>query len=131
MEARQHCHGADHFVADFVAKLRAKATDLAAYAPDPARTCEKVATDLEADFRAWWLAGLTVGEAAKESGYSEERLREMARDGILPHHKTEGTKGHLSIARCDLPRRPKPPESTVASLEARLLGKRPPLRPAS
>jgi hypothetical protein len=125
--------GADDFVGKFVANLKAKATELAAYgAPDSAKTCEQIATDLDADFRAWWLAGLTVGEAARESGYSEERLREMARDGILPHHKTEGTKGHLSIARCDLPRRPKPPESTgVASLEARLLGKRPPLRPAS
>lgn len=125
--------GADQFVGEFVAKLRAKAVELRAYgAPDPAQTSERVAQDLEDSFRAWWLAELTVSEAATESGYSEERLREMARDGTLPHRKGQGERGHVVIARCDLPRRPKPPESTVSSLEARLLKPRkPPLRSAS
>jgi hypothetical protein len=27
-------------------------------------------------WRAWWLADLTVAQAAEESGYSEERLRD-------------------------------------------------------
>lgn len=122
---------ADRFVGDFLAKLRAKSADLRAYgASAPAQACEQVATELEADWRAWWLAGLTVSEAATESGYSEERLREMARDGTLPHEKGEGSRGHLTIARRDLPRRPKPTPAPVSSLEQRLLHPRPqaPLR---
>jgi hypothetical protein len=113
---------AERFVGAFVAKLRAKSAELEAYgASDPAKTCGQVAADLEADFRAWWLAELTVSEAARESGYSEERLREMARDGTLPHRKGEGERAHVMIARCDLPKRPKTPEATVSTLEARLL----------
>jgi hypothetical protein len=99
---------ADRFIAGFVARLRAKAADLRAYgAMDPAVTCERNAQDLEEAFRAWWLAQLNVAEAADESGYSEERLREMARDGRLPHRKGEGSRGHITLARCDLPQRPK------------------------
>jgi hypothetical protein len=109
-----------------ITELRVKAADLRAYgATDPAQTCERNARDLEDSFRAWWLADLTVADAAKESGYSEERLREMARDGALPHKKGQGERGHVTVARCDLPRRPRPSDSTVTSLEVRLLRKRP------
>jgi hypothetical protein len=123
----------DRFIGEFVAKLRAKAGELRAYgAGDAAQTSERVAQDLEDSFRSWWLAELTVSEAAKESGYSEERLREMARAGTLPHRKGEGERGHVVIARCDLPRRPKSHQSTVTCLEARLLKPRKaPLRSAS
>jgi hypothetical protein len=125
---------ADRFVGDFLAKLRAKCAELRAYgASDSAQACEQVAVELEADWHAWWLAGLTVGEAAAESGYSEERLREMARDGTLPHRKGDGTRGHLTISRSDLPRRPKVTGAPVSSLEQRLLHRHPtpPLRKQS
>lgn len=114
----------DRFVEGLLAKLRAKSADLRACgAPDAAQAFAYVATEVEADWRAWWLAGLTVSEAAEESGYSEERLREMAREGTLPHQKGDGTRGHLSIARRDLPRRPKPATAPASSLEQRLLRK--------
>jgi hypothetical protein len=117
---------AEEFVGEFVAKLRAKAAELRSYgALAPAQTCERNAQDLEDSCRGWWLAELTVADAAKESGYSEERLRQMARDGDLPHAKAEGSRGHVLIARCDLPRRPKPPVSPMSSIQERLLGKRP------
>jgi hypothetical protein len=114
---------AEHFVTDFVRELKDKAADLRAYgAGDSAQTCEYVAETLEAKFRAWWLAQLTVSEAAQESGYSEERLREMAREGILPHQKGKGTRSHIGIARRDLPRRPRPSmDSRTADITERLL----------
>jgi hypothetical protein len=113
---------AERFVTDFVARLRARAADLRAYgAEGPAQTCERAAQDLESDFRTWWLAGLSVSEAAEESGYSEDGLREMVRDGKLPAEKGAGAKGHLLIPRCHLPRRPPPPAATVSSIEERLL----------
>lgn len=125
---------AEEFVAGFVARLRSKATDLRSYgATDPAQTSERIAQDLEDAFRSWWLADLTIADAASESGYSEERLRQMTRDGELPHKKAEGTKGHLTICRRDLPRRPVPIDTPISDIGTRLLGKRqkPILRPAS
>jgi hypothetical protein len=116
---------AEEFFLEFSAKLRAKAATLAAYgAVEPSKTCEAIAADLESDFRGWWLAELSIADAARESGYSEGRLREMARDGELTHKKGAGVRGHFTIARCDLPRRPKPKPSIITSLEERLLGPR-------
>jgi helix-turn-helix protein len=124
----------EEFVSGFVAQLRGKAADLRSFgASDSAQTCERNAQDLEDACRAWWLAELTVADAAKESGYSEERLRQMARDGELPHKKGDGSKGHLRIARRDLPHRPKAVEAPVSDIGERLLRKREKgiLRPAS
>lgn len=124
----------EEFFADEVARLRSKATDLARYGCiEAAGTCEANATDLEAAFRGYWLAELTISDAARESGYSEERLRQMARDSEIPSKKGDGPKGHLSICRRDLPRRPVPVETPVSDIGTRLLGKRqkPILRPAS
>jgi hypothetical protein len=120
---------ADRFVAQFAAGLRGKASDFRIYgATDTAQAFERIAQELEDAFRSWWLESLTVAEAAAESGYSEERLREMAREGLLPHAKGDGSRGHLRIARCDLPRRPvahgRAP--TLSGIAERLLGpKRP------
>jgi hypothetical protein len=120
----------EKFVEDFVSKLRARGSELAAYgALGPAKTCSQIATELEADFRAWWLTALTIGEAAEESGYSEERLREMTRDGSLPHRKGEGSRGHITLARCDLPQRPKPRLApSIQAIEERLVSPRRGLR---
>ena len=116
---------AERFVEDFIAKLRAKSRELRQYgASASARACQRIAQDLDEEFHNWWLAGLSVGEAANESGYSPERLREMARDGTIPHRKGTGKKGHLVIARRDLPRRPRAIESEESSLEERLLNPR-------
>jgi hypothetical protein len=116
--------GPERFVRGFIAQLQAKAADLRAYgAAGPAQTCDRVAQELEDAFQAWWLEELTVSEAAGESRYSEERLREMAREGTLPHKKGQGSRGHLTIARCNLPQRPKlSGYQEVSTIEARLLG---------
>jgi hypothetical protein len=114
---------AERFVTQFSAKLRA--TDLRAYGgSDAAQCCERIAQELEDDFRSWWLQSLTVAEAAAESGYSEERLREMTREGTIPSTKGEGVRGHVTIARCDLPRRPATPKSdpAITGIADRLLG---------
>jgi hypothetical protein len=119
---------AEWFVEEFGLWLQTEATRLRAHGVSSnAQTCDYIRTELEARFRRWWLAQLTIGEAAKESGYSEERLREMTRDGSLPHQKSNGARGHTTVARCDLPKRPKP-ATTVSSLEERLLRPRLPLR---
>ena len=111
----------EQFVGDFVAHARADAANLRDFgAADQARAVERVAQDLEERFRGWWLEELTVSQAAGESRYSEERLREMAREGTLPHKKGEGSRGHLTIARCNLPQRPRHKDNHT-SLEERLL----------
>ena len=106
----------------FATKLRVKAGELRTYgASEIAQTFDQIAIDLGTEFRTWWLAELSVGEAAAESGYSEERLRQMARQGSLPHRKGNGAKGRLTIARCDLPRRPRDGPPDITSIEERLL----------
>lgn len=49
---------------------------------------------------------LTVHEAASESGYSEERLRELVREGTLPDIRPEDSQGQIRIPRGALPKRP-------------------------
>ena len=115
------------FIHDSVSRLRKRADDLRTFgATGPAQACEQIAAELESDFRNWWLTELCIADAAIESGYSEGRLRQMARDGELSHKKGNSQRGHLTIARCDLPRRPKPMSSGVTSLEERLLSPRQP-----
>jgi hypothetical protein len=116
-----------------VAKLRAKSADLRAYgASGPAQACAQIASDLEANFRAWWLEELPVTLAAAECGYSADRLREMCRENELPH-TGDGIKSHYRLSRRDLPRKARRPGPDLSPIEAKLLRtptqKR--LRPAS
>ena len=112
------------FVAGFVAHLREKAAELRTFgASESAQTCERNAQDLDNACRAWWLAELPVSDAAQESGYSEDGLRQMVREGKLPARKGVGAKGHVLISRCNLPRRPTTPAAPVNSFEERLLRK--------
>jgi hypothetical protein len=46
---------------------------------------------------------LSTKEAAAESGYSEEHLRRLARNGELPVQRNGGPKSRLYIRRGDLP----------------------------
>jgi hypothetical protein len=110
------------FIDGFVAKVRAKSADLAKYgAEGHAQLCAQIASELESEFHEYWLTELPITEAAKESGYSEDRLRKMVRDNVLPHRKGGGTKGHLFIARKDLPKRPQAQEPALSSVGERLL----------
>jgi hypothetical protein len=88
------------------ARWRAQADD---YARDgataQAAVLRRVADELDAGWRAWREAELTLTEAATESGYSTDRLRELVVEGRLPG---AGTPGDLRLRRADLPRRPAP-----------------------
>jgi len=67
---------------------------------------EQVANELETRVEAWATQDLSVAEAAIESGYSEDHLRELVRKGRLPDTRPVGSEGRILIRRCDLPRKP-------------------------
>ena len=75
-------------------------------APQQAEALESCAEELEAALREHELEALTLQEAAEESGYSEEHLRRMVRDGTLPAQRNGGTRSHIRISRKDLPKKP-------------------------
>ena len=80
-----------------------------------AAVLEYCADELEACWDRFAAEELTVVEAAKESGYSEEHLRRLVRDGRLTARRGARPKSHLRIRRSDLPRKPaKRPEKRDA-----------------
>jgi hypothetical protein len=85
-------------------------------AGEAAATTERRAAELEEALREQNLEELAVREAAQESGYSEEHLRQLVRDGKLPDSRSPGSKGPITIRRCDLPRKPHSPDSVVREL---------------
>ena len=90
---------------DLPAAWRARAADLRRYGADgPARALEAAATELDAALREHADEVLTLAEAARESGYSTRRLRELLADGTIPQ---AGRRGAPRIRRGDLPRRPR------------------------
>ncbi len=98
---------ADAFVAAFVARLGDHAGLLLRYgAAEAAATCAAVADELERAFAVWWNEELGVAEAAGESGYSEDRLRQLVRQGRIPDQRAPGSQGEIRVRRSDLPRRP-------------------------
>lgn len=76
----------------------------------------KVAAELEAALEEHRNEPLTVSEAAEESGYSEDTLREMVREGPLPDTRPPGSQGRITIKRKHLPR--KPPKAEPRDLDA-------------
>lgn len=68
-----------------------------------ARLLRRVADELENAVPAYRLEPLTVKQAARESGYSESRLRDYLNNGTVPN---AGEPGAPRIRRCDLPRKP-------------------------
>lgn len=76
----------------------------------------KVAAELETALREYNNEQLTVAEAAEESGYSEDSLRELVRDGPIPDSRPPGSQGRITIKRKHLPR--KPPEAESPNLDA-------------
>jgi hypothetical protein len=55
------------------------------------------------EHKLYWSACETVEEAAAESGYSEEHLRRLAREGGLPVERNGGSKSKIKVRRGDLP----------------------------
>jgi hypothetical protein len=114
--------GHDAFISQFIAALRAREELLRDYgANEAAAACGQIANELELAFREWWLAELPVAEAAAESGYSPERIRELVREKRLPDQRADD-RGEIRVRRGDLPRRPGPPSpnSAVEALAGRL-----------
>jgi excisionase family DNA binding protein len=68
-----------------------------------AAALELAARDLDAAVTSWARELLTISEAAAESGYTEEHLRRLAREGELPAHRNGGAKSRIKVRRGDLP----------------------------
>ncbi len=63
----------------------------------------QAATELQAEAAAWASEDLSISEAAAESGYSEDHLGRLLREGTIPN---AGERYSPRIRRCDLPRKP-------------------------
>ena len=115
---------AERFVTSFVGRLRARTVELSRYgAQEAATACEAVADELERDFEAWWASELTVSQAAGESGYSVERLRELVCEGTIAGRRV-GASGEVRIPRSALPRRPQRRKPVVEELADQIVAGR-------
>jgi hypothetical protein len=83
---------------------RTRAAELERYAPAAAEAFRVVAGELDAALREQGDTELTLTEAARESGYSDRRLRELIADGSIPQ---AGRKGAPRVRRGDLPKKAK------------------------
>lgn len=91
---------------DLPSEWRSEAEHLRKYGvTEAAQTLEYCATELEEAWRIWLTEPLTVAEAATETGYSEDHLRQLVRDGKLPDGRPLGSQGQILLRRCDLPRK--------------------------
>ena len=62
-----------------------------------------LASEVEAELRAWDNETLPVRDAAAESGYSAEHLRRLARVGRILSERDQGPRSHLRVRRESLP----------------------------
>jgi hypothetical protein len=92
-------------LAELAGRWRNDAALLARYGCDEmAKICRLHADELDAAAQAGGDEALSLREAARESGYSTERLRHMVAEGSI---KNAGRKGSPAIRRADLPRKVK------------------------
>ncbi|HEY4306555.1 MAG TPA: hypothetical protein VGM82_18915 [Gemmatimonadaceae bacterium] len=90
-------------LADLVTHWRTDAETLARYGDERlAAFLRATADQLEAALKAHEDELLDLSAAAKESGYSADRLRHKIADGELPN---AGQRGAPRIRRADLPRK--------------------------
>jgi hypothetical protein len=102
--------------AELVTQWRTEADTLARYSPELARIARTHADELDAAMRALDDDALDLATAARESGYSVERLRHMVADGSVPN---AGRKGAPRVRRADLPRKPRAAAGFDAASTAR------------
>lgn len=89
---------------DLAERWRADAETLTRHGADSlARVCRTHADELDESLRAMANETLDLAAAARESGYSRDRLRHMIAAGELTN---AGRKGAPRIRRGDLPTRP-------------------------
>jgi hypothetical protein len=84
-------------------RWREHAGDIRAYAAEAAAIFDQCADQLAEAFKRYDDEALTVGQAARESGYSTTHLFRALRQGKLPN---AGFRGRPRIRRADLPHRP-------------------------
>lgn len=93
-----------NYAKPLAADWREQAAQLRRYGAEPqARTLEECAAELEAADTAWGDELLTPAEAAKHSGYSERRIRELVAEGTL---RSYGTRYSPQYRRSELPMKP-------------------------
>ena len=72
-------------------------------ADEQAAVLESCAVELEHEGRLFSLEGLTLGQAAEESGFSYSALEKMVRSGRIAN---VGLPGQPRLRRGDLPKKP-------------------------
>ncbi len=110
-----------------LAEIRAKAAELReSFGDEPrARGLEWAADRVEAALDSAERQLLSLAEAARRSGYSEDHLARLVRSGRIPDRRSPGSKGRIWIAVADLPTRPgrgHTPGADVHELASRLFG---------
>ena len=110
-----------------LAEIRAKAGELRQDFGDEPRALalEWAATRVEEALERAERQLLSLAEAARRSGYSEEHLARLVRTGRLPDRRPAGSRGRIYIAAADLPTRPRrahTPGADVHELASRLFG---------
>jgi hypothetical protein len=101
---------------ELATKWRADAELLDIYDQNLARVCRQHAEALDAALRSVDDDALDLATAAKESGYSVERLRHLVSDQTIPN---AGRKGAPRVRRGDLPNKRKPMTGFDAKAAAR------------
>lgn len=94
---------------DLPAAWRARAEELRRYAPAAAEAFEECAEQLQRAQLARDNEELTLRQAAVESGFHEDALGKMVKEGRIPN---AGKKGAPKILRRHVPK--KPPSGKVA-----------------
>lgn len=89
---------------ELAVKWREDADVLSRYAPELARIALAHADELDAALRAMDDDALDLATAARESGYSADRIRHLVASGEIPN---AGRKGAPRVRRADLPRKPR------------------------
>lgn len=106
---------------DLLTRWRTRAEELRPYAAPAAEAFTRAADELDAEIRTAADESLGLSDAARESGYSERRLRELVAGGEL---ENVGRKGSPRFRRGDLPHRPKRAGSKdPQALATEILGK--------
>jgi excisionase family DNA binding protein len=73
---------------------------------EAAAAYRRASEELEFALKEWEDELLTIEQAAEESGYSEDHLRELVRESKLPAERADGKKSRIKLRRRDLPRKP-------------------------
>src|SRR5687768_11660431 len=91
-------------VSELAATWRSRATELRRWAAAEGAACalEGAARELEAALRGQGEELLTLAQAARESGYSDEHVGRMVRMGKIPN---AGRPSAPRVRRADLPKR--------------------------